>query len=87
MYGELDPSNALEDLRQELRLVAAKIRFKGGHQIVADEVRFSPEYIQQIRKGTNLLKNSSENREFIKDLISIYSKVHRDETIRMVKEL
>lgn len=75
---ELDSNNDLEVLRSELVLVANHAPM-GSHTIVADELSFSTVYIHQIRKGRNMINNTPENRETMRDIISSYRQLIRDE--------
>ena len=64
----------MEILRQELNLVADNAP-KGSHTKVAEKVKYSEQYIGQIRKGTNLTNDTPENRQLIKDCIKEYRRL------------
>lgn len=74
----------IESLRYELVKVADEV---GKHSLVAEKAEISVTYLSQIRKGTNVTLDSSNNQDLISSLILIYRKLGRDQIIALTKAL
>ena len=66
----------IESLRYELVKVSTKVK---KHSVVADKANISVTYLSQIRNGTNVTLDSSQNKGLISNLITIYRKLGAEE--------
>ena len=74
----------IESLRYELVKVSKKVK---RHSVVADKANISVTYLHQIRKGTNVTLDSSQNQGLISNLITIYRKLGVEEIRQLKKAL
>lgn len=72
----------MEEIRHELNKVADAAP-KGSHKIVAEQIGYSEQYLQQIRRGTNLKTDNPENKALIQSFINAYRQIIREQ----IKEL
>jgi len=74
----------IEVLRQELKLVAENAP-SGSHKKVAEKVKYSEMYIQQIRKGITLTNDTPDNIKLLKDCIKAYRTLINKEITKLSK--
>ena len=74
----------IESLRYELVTVSEKV---GRHALVAEIAKISVTYLSQIRKGTNVTLDSSQNKELMSSLITIYRKIGEEQIEALTKAL
>lgn len=72
----------MEEIRDELKKLSEAAP-KGSHKLIAKEVGYSEQYLQQIRDGKNLKTDTPENRALIQNFINAYRRIIRQQ----VKEL